>query len=239
MATQRQAGKATSARKAAQPQASRAQQAGKAGPTGKAGQTGRNGQAGRTGRARQAEGTAPVASGVDADGSARAGRAAPAEPLWRRLAAYPRGHKLEFTTMVASVLGLAVSIYLTIEHFTQNSYALCPANSTFNCGKVTTSAQSHVFGIPVAVLGLAFFVFMVAVNSPWAWRARHPVVHWARLVSVVVGIVFVLYLVYAELFLVNAICLYCTSVHVLTFILFALIVARATLTGVQPAAGRR
>jgi len=138
------------------------------------------------------------------------------------------------------LLGLAVSIYLTIEHFTQaTSLAGCPENATFNCVKVTTSAQSHVFGIPVAVLGLAFFVFMVAVNSPWGWRASQPVVHWARLVSVIVGIVFVLYLVYAELFIINAICLYCTSVHVLTFILFALIVARATLTGVKPTAAGR
>jgi uncharacterized membrane protein len=44
---------------------------------------------------------------------------------------------------------------------------------------------------------------------------------------VVVGIGFVLYLVYTELFTLNAICLWCTSVHVLTFLLFALVVAGA------------
>jgi len=32
------------------------------------------------------------------------------------------------------------------------------SNSTFNCEKVTTSPQSEVFGIPVAILGLFFFV---------------------------------------------------------------------------------
>jgi uncharacterized membrane protein len=39
-----------------------------------------------------------------------------------------------------------------------------------------------------------------------------------------VGIVFVLYLIYAELFSIGAICLWCTSVHVITFALFVLIV---------------
>jgi uncharacterized membrane protein len=58
-------------------------------------------------------------------------------------------------------------------------------------------------------------------------------VHWARLASVIVGIVFVLYLIWAELFRINAICLYCTGVHILTFILFALIVGRAAFSGVK------
>ena len=71
-----------------------------------------------------------------------------------------------------------------------------------NCTKVTTSPQSYVFGIPVAVLGLAFYVFAVAIMSPWAWRsmARREV-GLIRLALAVVGIGFVLYLLYAELFI--------------------------------------
>jgi uncharacterized membrane protein len=87
----------------------------------------------------------------------------------------------------------------------------------------------------VSALGLAFFAFMTAVNSPWGWRASLPAVHWARLIAVIAGIALVLYLIWAELFRVNAICLYCTGVHVLTFILFALIVGRATFSGLRPA----
>jgi uncharacterized membrane protein len=60
-------------------------------------------------------------------------------------------------------------------------------------------------------------------------RETRPAVRWARLGSVIVGIVFVLYLVYTELFTLNAICLWCTSVHVITFLLFALIVFSATV----------
>jgi uncharacterized membrane protein len=137
---------------------------------------------------------------------------------------------LRWSTLILSVLGLGVSIYLTVEHYTTNTLAGCSETSgAVNCTKVTTSAQSVVFGIfPVAVLGLAFFVFMVAANSPWAWNWKLPAFRWLRLASVVVGIGFVLYLVYTELFQIQAICLYCTSVHVITFLLFAIIVFDST-----------
>jgi len=144
------------------------------------------------------------------------------------------GGGLAFTTMVVSLLGLADAVYLTYQHFSgATSFVGCSASGAVNCEAVTTSPESHVFGIPVAVLGLAFFVFMVAINSRWGWKAPWPAVHWARLASVVVGIVFVLYLIWAELFRINAICLYCTGVHVLTFILFALIIGRAAFSGVK------
>jgi uncharacterized membrane protein len=38
---------------------------------------------------------------------------------------------------------------------------------------------------------------------------------------------FVLYLIYTELFTLDAICLWCTTVHVITFLLFGLIVFSA------------
>jgi uncharacterized membrane protein len=141
--------------------------------------------------------------------AADAGRVA---PLW-----------LQMTSLVLSVAGLGVSVYLTIAHYNTSVTLACPDTGLVNCGKVTSSAESVVLGIPVAVLGLAFFVFMVAANSPWAWRAQRPEIGWARLGSLIVGMVFVLYLVYTELFTLDAICLWCTSVHVITFGLFALV----------------
>lgn len=133
----------------------------------------------------------------------------------------------QWTTWGLSLAGLGVSVYLTIAHFNTSVSLVCPASSTINCEKVTTSPQSYLFGIPVAVLGLAFYLFMAVANSPWLWRANWPPLRWARIGSVVVGIVFVLYLIYCELFKIGAICLWCTSVHVITFCLFGLIVFSA------------
>jgi uncharacterized membrane protein len=140
-----------------------------------------------------------------------------AVPLWFQL-----------TTWLLALAGLGVSIYLTIAHYVSPALLICSEKGLINCAAVTTSPESVVFGVfPVAVLGLAFYVLMAAITSPWGWRLNWPAIRWVRLGSVAVGMVFVLYLIYTELITLNAICLWCTSVHVITFLLFALIVFSA------------
>ncbi len=143
---------------------------------------------------------------------------------------------VQIATLVLALAGLGVSIYLTIAHFTESALAGCSESGVVNCTKVTTSPQSYVFGIPVAVLGLAFFVFAVAIMSPWAWQSAWREIHLARIASMVVGIGFVLYLIYAELFTIGSICLYCTSVHAITFALFVLTAIAAAAWGLKPGA---
>jgi len=166
-------------------------------------------QGARPGNGRPGNGraSAPARAAVVAEEVAPAGA-----PAW-----------LQWTTWILSLGGLGPSVYLTIAHFNTSVTLACPATSTINCERVTTSPQSYVFGIPVAVLGLAFYLFLAVANSPWVWRRAWPPLNWARVGSLVVGMVFVLYLVYTELFTIGAICLWCTSVHVITFALFVLI----------------
>ena len=38
------------------------------------------------------------------------------------------------------------------------------------------------------------------------------------------GMLFVLWLLYAELFVIRALCLWCTAMHILTFALFVLVI---------------
>jgi uncharacterized membrane protein len=139
----------------------------------------------------------------------------------RRSPAIPRW--LVPTTIGLATAGLALSTYLTIEHYTLSATLACPETGVVNCQKVTTSAQSAVFGIPVALLGLLFFVVILPACLPAAWRLNRPAVRWGRLLFALVGVGFVGYLVYAELFTLNAICLWCTAVHVVTVLLFAAI----------------
>lgn len=155
-----------------------------------------------------------------------------------------RANPLKFTTWLLALIGFGVSIYLTITHYDTHITIACSDNGLVNCQKVTTSSQSMVFGVfPVAVLGLAFYTFMVAINSPLGWRFNQPLVRWTRLGSVIVGMGFVLYLVYAEVIQIGNICLWCTSVHVVTFLMFALLIYDATSWGLNstaaPAPARR
>ncbi|HEV3356839.1 MAG TPA: vitamin K epoxide reductase family protein [Pseudonocardiaceae bacterium] len=152
--------------------------------------------------------------------SNKAPAAAPAAPGGANVA--PRW--LVLTSFLLTLVGLALSIYLTITHYTDQAALLCQQNSVVNCLKVTTSPESEIFGIPVAVLGLVFFVPMTLLNSPWGWRSTLPVLRWLRLAGVSVGLIFVVYLVSAELVLIGSICEYCTGVHIVTIALFAVVV---------------
>jgi uncharacterized membrane protein len=120
--------------------------------------------------------------------------------------------------IVAAVAGLATSVYLTVEHYSGGTSFACPENSAVNCLKVTTSKWAVLAGVPVAVLGLAYFVVVTAlmvapVRAQWIGTVRMGLAG--------LGVLFALFLVYVELFEVDAICLWCTVVHVCTLVLFA------------------
>ncbi|NEA32798.1 vitamin K epoxide reductase family protein [Streptomyces sp. SID13031] len=136
---------------------------------------------------------------------------------------------LPWATLVLSIAGVAVASYLTYEHFTAGTTLACPDTGVVNCLKVTSSEYSKLFGIPVALLGLLFFIGMTALSLPPLWRTTSPWPSRLRLTAVVVGVIFVCYLIWAELFQIDAICLWCTVVHGLTLVLFALVVIRQAL----------
>ena len=131
-------------------------------------------------------------------------------------------------TFLLSLIGLGLSIYLSIAHFDKQILA-CSSTGVIDCAAVTSAPQSFVLGIPVAFLGLGNFLVMAVLNSPWGWRLASYRVHVARFVLSLVGMAFVLWLVYAELIIINHICLYCTGVHIITFALMIV------LTVVSPA----
>jgi uncharacterized membrane protein len=213
---------------------------GKGGGTATSSGSGNSGRSGNRGaqqaRATQVRGGKNGRPGGGQNGGRAAGPQGRAAQVAESPAAKPAAGRfsappwVRWTSLVLSLAGLGMSIYLTIAHYTSTSILACSNKGYVDCAKVTTSAQSMVFGVlPVAVLGLAFYVFMTAVNSPWGWRMRIPVVWYARLGSVVIGIGFVLYLIYAEIIQIGNICLLCTSVHAITFLLFVLLVFTATL----------
>jgi uncharacterized membrane protein len=116
--------------------------------------------------------------------------------------------------------GLGVSLYLTIAHYNAKVILACPATGIVNCAKVTESPQSAILGVPVALLGLLYFVAIAPLHLPAAWRSKSGLVRRARVGAAVTGILMVLYLIYTELFTLDALCLWCTAVHGITFLLF-------------------
>jgi uncharacterized membrane protein len=127
------------------------------------------------------------------------------------------------TALLLAVGGLSVSSYLTIAHYGSGVALACPNTGVVNCEKVTTSPQSVIAGLPVAVLGLVFFGAMALINLPRAWRSPSLQVRVPRVALSITGVAFAMYLVFTELFTIHAICLWCTSAHAAAFLLFAVV----------------
>lgn len=119
--------------------------------------------------------------------------------------------KADIVAILLSILGLAISIYLTITHYFSSVPLVCSNTGIINCEGVLTSQYAVLFGIPVAIYGVIFFVIEIALLLI---KKNEPLVIFNAL-----SIGSVLYLVYIE-YLLKEICEYCTAVHVLTVLLF-------------------
>jgi uncharacterized membrane protein len=131
-------------------------------------------------------------------------RAADPSPLWIKL---------------LWIAALAVSAYLTWAHYAADGTLACAEGSFVNCESVTSSQWAYLFGIPVALLGLLYNV----VGVGFAFVGRRLGLARGRLVGLAltgVGLLFVLYLVWAEFVMIGQICSWCTVVHVITAVLF-------------------
>jgi uncharacterized membrane protein len=137
------------------------------------------------------------------------------------------------SSVAVCLSALVAAGYLTWEHYTSASTFACPATGAIDCVKVTTSSYSNILGVPVAPLGLLYFAVLTLMCLPAAWASPRLFLRPLRLASVSAGVLLVLYLIWAELFRIDAICLWCTAVHILTIALFTIVVMAHALSGPQ------
>ena len=121
--------------------------------------------------------------------------------------------------IVLSVLGLGVAGYLTYTHYA----GINPVCSiSHGCEIVQHSSYSKLAGIPVAVLGLAGYVAMLAtLLAPSSENARL-----ATVAVAVSGFGFSAYLTYREVFTIHAICQWCVSSAIIMTVLAGLAITR-------------
>lgn len=129
-----------------------------------------------------------------------------------------------------SIFGLWASSMVMIVYYTlKQSLPFCPLQKTpgivVSCEAVLDSSYSQVFGIPLELFAVAYFiinlllVYFIAFGSDRLFRTSLRVLFGWRFL----GIAIVPYLVYVELFLIRAICIYCTIMHVAIIADFAII----------------
>ncbi len=151
----------------------------------------------------------------------------------RRLLALARAQLGLTALLLMTLAGLGVSIYLTIVHYDSKATLICTTGGLVNCQSVTTSAYSVLPGtsIPVTIPGMLWFIALGALAGVGLWAAARNEaeperLRLAMLLWTLGGLLFVLYLVYCEIVLVQRICEWCTSVHLLTLAAFLVALTR-------------
>ena len=119
-----------------------------------------------------------------------------------------------------SIVGIAISIYLTIVHYDSNVPLVCSSKGFVNCENVLTSPFAVIPGtkLPITIPGMLWFAVMGALTLlAWRWRPSDRRLLLAELGWSALGMLTVFYLVYAELVRLHNLCAWCTVLHVIIF----------------------
>ena len=116
---------------------------------------------------------------------------------------------------VLILLGLADSIFLTWEHYALTSVG-CPVSPWINCLAVTSSKYSEIFGIPLAILGVVYYMFL----SFFLIKSKGKIFKHFFLIISSFGVLFSLYLTYIQAFEIRLFCLYCLASAIISFLIF-------------------
>jgi uncharacterized membrane protein len=117
-----------------------------------------------------------------------------------------------------SLIGLADSIYLTVEHLSGRSVR---CTITSGCSEVLSSPYATVRGFPLAGIGaIAYFVvFSLATLAAFGYRFV------GRLLTIIVAAMFLttLWLFYLQAFVIHHFCQFCLLSALVTTTLMALV----------------
>lgn len=147
--------------------------------------------------------------------------------------------------VVFAFIGLAASSASTWVHYrilNDPTYAsFCDVNTTFSCTEAYASRYGSFGGVPVALLGVLFFAFVLGLITLCS-RSSTAVANLPGYLFAVstVGLAVVLYLAYASFVILKAVCVLCvgTYVAVIGLFLFSGAATRYPMTSLPSRAAR-
>jgi uncharacterized membrane protein len=116
--------------------------------------------------------------------------------------------------LLLSLAGAGIAGYLSVVRAIGEA-AVCGPSS--GCETVASSEYAVIVGVPVAYLGLAASLVIVCLSALWWRRAARGALTGAYLV-LLGATLFVAYLTYLELFVIEAVCAWCVT-YALTVVL--------------------
>jgi uncharacterized membrane protein len=107
---------------------------------------------------------------------------------------------MRWVLIVLAVAGIAVSSLALREHYRTDA-SPCSINARWDCGIVNHSPYAMLFGIPVAVIGIAGYLLLGILAFQKAYRLM--------LAVALGGLGFALYLAHIESAVLGVWCIYC------------------------------
>jgi uncharacterized membrane protein len=133
---------------------------------------------------------------------------------------------LRIAVALLALVGAGIAGYLTYARYAHVSIAC----TTGGCETVQSSEYAEILGLPVAVLGLVGYVAIFATALFADERARI-----AGAALALGGLVFSVYLIFVQVFAIEALCQWCLASDAVMLLLAAATVARLRVR--QPAPG--
>ncbi len=107
---------------------------------------------------------------------------------------------MRWVLIVFAVIGIAASSHALREHYRTDT-SPCSINERWDCGIVNHSPYAMLFGVPVAVIGIAGYLLLGVLAFMKAYRVT--------LVAALGGLGFALYLAHIESAVLGVWCIYC------------------------------
>ncbi len=116
--------------------------------------------------------------------------------------------------------GIANSAYL-VQHETDGTPLICNVQSLSGCNEVVSSAYSHIGSVSLAQLGLLFYTIMFVIAA-FELILFNQLLRRSLQLFAVLGILSSLYSVYTQVYIIQALCIYCMVSAVLTLLILTL-----------------
>lgn len=127
---------------------------------------------------------------------------------------------MRWLLVILAMIGIVVSALALREHYRTDA-SPCSINDRWDCGIVNHSPYAMLFGIPVADIGIAGYLFLgvLAAKKAYKWMVA----------PVVIGLAFSIYLAHIESAGLGVWCIYCVAslgvISLLTLLVLGTVIA--------------
>lgn len=138
--------------------------------------------------------------------------------------------RLHTAALILVLIGLGASVAAAYVHYqlaiTPGYASFCDVNATFSCAQAYQSEYGRLLGVPVSILGAAYFAALAALLT---FGRRLDALASYLLLASLVGLAFVLYLAWATIFVLGTLCLLCLATYAAVVGLFFVSGAAASI----------